>query len=211
MESMTQFRASTPQRLVSELADRLAKQPSPGPALRVAIDGADAAGPRALAAALVDPLRERGRPGHVVAADTFWRDAALRLEHGREDVDAFLEWLDTGALTREVLAPLGPGGDGTYIASLRDPATNRMTREPPRTVGPGAVVLVAGALLLGGGLPFDCTVHLALSPAALRRLTDPGAHWTLEAFARYEQAIRPQEIADVVVRVDDPARPAVRV
>ena len=39
-----------------------------------------------------------------------------------------------------------------------------------------------GALLLGGGLPFDLTIHLLLSPAALARRTDPEQRWRLPAF-----------------------------
>ena len=207
---MTRFRPSSPQRLVDDLADRLATSTAQGPALRVAIDGADAAEPLALAAAIVDPLRERGRPVTVVAAETFWRDASLRLEYGREDVDEYLEWLDVAALRREVLDPLGPGGTGVFTPSLRDPTTNRATRAPATTAQHGAIVIVAGALLLGRGLPFDVSIHLALSPGALQRRTDPAAHWTLEAIARYEQQANPQQTADIVVRLDDPARPAVR-
>jgi hypothetical protein len=207
---VSRFRASTPQRLVEELADRLASLSSPGPALRVAIDGAPAAQPHALAADLADPLRERGRAVSIVSADLFWRDASLRFEHGREDVDAFLDWLDAPALRREVLAPLGAEGSGVFITSLRDPSTNRATRSAPVAARPGEVVLVAGALLLGRDLPFDATIHLALSAAALRRRTDPERQWTLEAFERYESAMHPQDAADVVVRLDDPVRPAIR-
>ncbi|HLY34960.1 MAG TPA: hypothetical protein VKQ07_10545 [Jatrophihabitantaceae bacterium] len=207
---MSRFRATTPQRLVGELAEWLASLTAPGPALRVAVDGAPVAQPVALARSLVDPLRERGRPTAIVAADTFWRDASLRLEYGREDVDAYLEWLDAAALQREVLDPLGAGGSGQFITSLRDPRTNRATRAELVTAGPGAIVVVAGALLFGRGLPFDATVHLSLTSAALRRRTDADDLWTLVAFEQYERTTGPQRTADVLVRVDDPARPAIR-
>jgi hypothetical protein len=113
-------------------------------------------------------------------------------------------------LRREVLEPLGPGGSGRFIPSLRDPRTNRATREPARVAAPGAVVVVVGPLLLGRGLPFDRTIHLALSAAALRRRTEDAEQWTLAAFQRYAAEARPEADADVVVRLDDPARPAVR-
>ena len=65
----------------------------------------------------------------------------------------------------------------------------------------GAVVIVCGAFLLD--LPFDLGVALTMSPAALRRRTPENQHWTLPAFAGYSPA------ADVVVKLDDPRRPAV--
>ncbi|HEX8346664.1 MAG TPA: uridine kinase, partial [Actinoplanes sp.] len=61
---------------------------------------------------------------------------------------------------------------------------------------------------LGAGLPFDVTVHLELSAAALARRTPPELHWTLPAFARYGDEVDPAAFADVVVRLDDPRRPA---
>lgn len=45
--------------------------------------------------------------------------------------------------------------------------------------------------------------------AALARRTPGEQRWTLPAYARYEQEVAPQAVADVVVRVDDPRRPAV--
>jgi hypothetical protein len=195
--------------LVAELADLVASRPVPGVALRVALDGATASEPTVLAHDLVVPLRERGRPVAVVTADSFWRDASLRLEYGREDPQSYLQWLDASALRREVLEPLGPGGTGRYLPSLRDPLTNRATRAPAVAARPGAVVIVAGPLLLGNDLPFDLTVHLALTPGALHRRTATDWAWTLDALASYEHAVAPAEIADVVVRTDDPLRLAV--
>ena len=194
--------------LVEELADRLAGE-SPRGRLRVAVDGAAAARPGALADALVDPLRVRGRPAVRVDAADFLRPASLRLEFGRTDPDSFYAgWLDEPGLRREVLDPAGPGGSGRIVTRLWDARIDRAAREPYRKLSPDAVVIVSGPLLLGGGLPFDVTVHLALSAAALQRRTEPGERWTLPAFARYGDEVDPAAFADVVVRVDDPRRPA---
>ncbi len=156
------------------------------------------------------PLRARGRPVSVLAAETFWRDASLRLEFGREDVDAFTGWLDDNALRREVLDPLGPNGRGQYLPSLRDPNTNRVTRAPARGATEGEIVIVAGELLLGRGLPFDLSIHLSMTPAGRARRTAPERRWTLPAFTRYDAAVRPVQTADIVIRVDDPRHPAIR-
>jgi hypothetical protein len=172
--------------------------------VRLALDGPPCASPEVLASSLADPLAVLGRPLVHVRACDFWRDASLRFEHGREDALGLASWLDDGALRREVLS--GP----TYLPSLRDPATNRATREPPRPLPAGAVLVVSGALLLGHDLPFDRTVHLAMSPSARQRRTPESQAWTLPAFDRYDGEVRPVEIADVVIRMDDPRHPAVR-
>lgn len=195
--------------LVEELAERLAGTGAGG-RLRVAIDGADAAAPGRLADALVDPLRVRGRAAVRVATEDFLRPASVRLEFGRTNPDSFyLGWLDEAGLRREVLDPAGPGGSGRVVTRLWDTRTDRATREPYRELPPEAVVLVSGALLLGAGLPFDVAVHLHLSAAALARRTAPEQRWTLPAFARYGAEVDPAAFADVVVRLDDPRRPAV--
>jgi len=192
--------------LVAELAARLAGEPG---RLRVAIDGAPAAAPGALADALVDPLRARGRPAVRIAADDFLRPASVRLEFGRTNPDAFYTgWTDEAGLRREVLDPAGPGGSGRIVTRLWDARTDRAAREPYAQLPPAAIVLVSGPLLLGAGLPFDVTVHLEVSAAALDRRTEPELRWTLPAYARYRDEVDPASFADVVVRLDDPRHPA---
>jgi hypothetical protein len=203
------YSAISPDRLPDELAESLVAVDSPGRALRVALDGPRAADPDELAGALTEPLRTRGRPSIHVRAQTFWRDASLRLEHGRQDVDSYEHWLDAAALRREVLTPLGPDGSGEYVPSLRDPATNRATRDPRRTAPYGSILIVSGELLLGQGLPFDVTIHLAVGAAARARRTAPEWAWTLPAFDAYDGAVDPVGTADVVVRLDDPRHPAI--
>ncbi|HEU4348282.1 MAG TPA: uridine kinase, partial [Actinoplanes sp.] len=194
---------------VEDLADRVAAQ-DPDGRLRVAVDGPPPAGPGWLADALIDPLRVRGRPAVRVDAGDFLRPASVRLEFGRTNPDAFYEgWLDEAALRREVLDPAGPGGSGRVVTRLWDARADRATREPYTGLPGNAVVVVSGPLLLGAGLPFDVTVHLAVSAAALDRRIAPPDRWTLPAYARYRDEVDPASFADVVVRVDDPRRPAV--
>ncbi|MDQ8041856.1 uridine kinase [Cellulosimicrobium sp. XJ-DQ-B-000] len=178
-------------------------------AVRLLVDGHPSTRPEDLADRLVAPLRAAGRPVARVRVQDFWRPASLRLERGREDPDALLdEWVDVAGLRREVLDAVGPGGTGRYLPSLRDPATSRSTRAAYVEAEPGLVVVLDGALCLGLGLALDLTVHLALRPATLARRTAPGAAWTLAAYGRYAQEVRPEDVADVVVRVDDPRHPA---
>lgn len=200
-------RPISPQRLVSMLAQRVSELPLEHP--RVALDGAPAAQPEALADALVDPLRVLGRPVVRVRAGDFLRPASLRFERGRHDPDArYDDWLDAGALRRELLDPLGPGGSGEYLPRFWDPVADRAARAGYVQVAARAAMLVDGALLLGRGLPFDLTVHLGLGAGALHRRTPEEDRWMLPAFARYAGEVDPERAADVAVRVDDPRHPA---
>jgi hypothetical protein len=145
----------------------------------------------------------------VVPAAGFYRPASLRLEHGRTDPDArYTDWLDAGALTREVLASTGPGGSGEYLPVLWDVDRDRAARARPRKAPDGGVLLVPGALLQGIGLAFDVVVHLRMSSAARRRLTPPEQAWELPAFDRYDDEVDPSGLADAVVLADHPDRPA---
>lgn len=202
----------SPEVLVERLAERvlagLAEDPEPGRRWRVLLDGAPPTRPGALADALVEPLRARGHAVVRVGAGDFLRPGGVRFEHGREDPDALLDdALDTGALIREVLDPLGPGGDGRYLPALWDAARDRSARAERVAAPPGAVLLLDGGFLLGRWLPADLVVHLAVRPATLVRLTPPDQAWRLPAEDRYRAEVGPEDVADVVVRVDDPRRP----
>jgi hypothetical protein len=201
-------RPISPSSLVAELAERIMSVRRSSWA-RVAVDGAPAARPDELADALVDPLRVRGREVLRVSAGDFLRPASLRLEYGRDDPDLYYtDWLDAGGLMREVLAPLEPGGTGRVLPALWDSAVDRAIRADYRSLPSGGVVVLSGAILLGRGLPFDYVVHLWMSPAALERRTEPGRRWMLPAYARYAAEAAPTQVADMVVRVDDPRHPA---
>lgn len=196
--------AIDPDRLPITLADWI--DASDG-APRVAVDGPPCADPHAAAVALLEPLRALGRPAVHVVAETFWRDASLRFEHGHEDVLSYPDWLDRGALRRETLEPFGSGAE--FLTSLRDPRTNRSTREAPHPFAPRTVLLVSGTFLLDGALPFDRTVHLYLPPEARARRTTDGQAWTLDSFDVYDAQVAPADTADVTVRLDRRS-PAVR-
>lgn len=145
----------------------------------------------------------------MVPAEGFYRPASLRLEHGRTDPDArYTDWLDAGALTREVLAPVGPGGSGHYLPVLWDLERDRAVRARTEPAPPGGVLLVPGTLLQGIGLPFDVTVHVRVAPAARHRRTPADQAWVLPAFDRYDAEVDPAGLADAVVLADHADRPA---
>lgn len=172
--------------------------------VRVLVDGS---GGDQLADALVPGLAARGRPALRVRGADFLRPAGERFEHGREDeLSLRTRWLDSAALEREVLAR---APTGTWLPALWDAARDRSARRPLAPVPERAVLLVNGLFLLGRGLSCELTVHLALSPGALRRRGVP--EWQLPAFAEYDRQVRPGEVCDVLVRAEDARRPAVLV
>jgi len=205
-------RPVTPQGVVDHVVERVLgalAERGPDARLRVAVDGAPVTRPDVLADGLVAPLRAAGRPVLTVHAGDFLRPASLRFERGRQDPRALYDdWLDVAAIAREVVDPLGADGSGRYLPSLWDPVRDRATRAPAVAAPPGAVLVLDGSLLLGRWLDLDLTVHLAVRPATLERRTAAAEHWTLPAYDRYDADVGPEGVADVVVRVDDPARPA---
>jgi len=195
--------------VASLVAERVASLRLPHP-VRVAIDGPPWSG-LDLASATVDALTAWSRTAIVVRVADYLRPASLRLERGRDDPDAFYEeWIDVAALRREVLEPAGPDGSRLVLPMLWDAARDRATRADYREVPADGVVIVNGWFLLGAGLDFDLTVHVSLSSAARgRRVAPADAGRELPAYDRYDAEARPAELADIVVRADDPRRPAV--
>jgi hypothetical protein len=203
------YAAVTQELLAQQLVRTLIERHPGGHPLRVALDAPGWVELGPLTEAVRTGLRALGRPVATVHAGDFYRDASLRFEHGRTDVESFYTgWLDGAALQREVLRPLADPG-GHYLPTLRDQATNRATRSRPATLPANGVLLVCGELLLGAGLGFDLAVHFAVSRAARKRLVPDDRRWTLPAFDRYDIDVDPAGLADVVVRYDDPQHPAV--
>lgn len=201
-------RPVTPELLAAELVDRIEALPRRWP--RIAVDGAPAADTGDFADALVEPLRTRGREVVRIRMTDYQRPASLRLEHGHHDPDSYYEsWYDLPGLTREVLDPLSDSGSGRVLPALWDAAADRSPRLPRIQLPDRAVAVVDGPLLLGAGLPLDFTIHLWLPEAALNRRTREEDRWTLPAFHRYAEEVAPHLLADCVVRVDRPGRPAV--
>ncbi|SDP56156.1 hypothetical protein SAMN05421507_110157 [Lentzea jiangxiensis] len=180
--------------LVAEIAGRVSELDG---RVRVLVDGAPAAAPGALADAVVEPLRALGRAVRRVSLEDFLRPASVRLEHGRTDSYSYRhDWFDYQGLQREVL---DPAVDGRVLPSLWNAATDRASRAEYVDLPENGVVLVDGTLMLDRWLPAELTVHLWLSPGALKRKT--AEEWTLPAFDDYEP------VADLFVRYDHPGRP----
>jgi hypothetical protein len=200
--------------LAARVADAACEvaDPRAGRRARVAVDGPVQQDTEAIADAVAGAVRSRGRPVARVSAEDFLRPRSVRLEHGGDDPDAGYErWHDWAALRREVLDPLGPGGAGTWLPSLWDADLDRATRALRRPAVAGTVAVVSGPFLLRRETAeaVDVALHLVVSPAAMARRLRPGdVRRVTGAWARYEAETAPAERAGLVVRCDDPARPA---
>ncbi|MEP6560821.1 MAG: uridine kinase [Nakamurella sp.] len=201
------FTPLTPRRLVIDLADWIVDLPHDHP--RVGFDGPDQVGAGALADAVAERLGELGRAALRASTDWWWRPASLRLELGRTDIDMLLRgWVDSAALRRELLDPLGPDGSGSYLLRLRDPLTDRSVRDERMVASGRAVLLLDGPFLLVDELPLDAVVYLQTSRPTLVRALPADRQWWLAAFDRYGVEERPADNAAAVIAYDHPNAPA---
>lgn len=198
------YRPLSPDGLVDACADAVAALPG---RRVVAIDGADAAEPAALAERLARRLRADGRAADVVDLRHWLRPASTRMEWGRTDAESYrTAWFDLAAVGREVVEALHARGE--WLPRLWDPRSDRSFRDSPAPAGSNQVVVLAGPMLVGSGLGIDLTVALRMTEGALRRRTPADEHWTIPPLlAQADEA----KDADIEVRWDHPDRPAVRV
>jgi hypothetical protein len=206
---VSRYRPISVEALSAHLSELLVRRHPVRHPLRVGFDAPRCTEAHAIAAQVANELNRAGRPTAVIDARGFYRDASLRFEFGKTDVESFYSgWLDIRALQREVLNALAEKSQ--YLPSLRDPDTNRSTRATTLTLAPDGVLIVVGELLQGAGLAFDLMVHFDMSRQARMRRMPEEWQWTLPAFDRYEIEVDPAAAADVVVRCDDPRHLAVR-
>jgi hypothetical protein len=180
-----------------------------GRRVRVALDGAEALEPGGWAEDLAAAVQATGGYALHVSIRDYLLPASQRFEFGREDPDAYYHgWRDESGLRREVLDPAAPGGTGRVLPALWRTDIDRSARAEYVIVPDGGIVVVSGEFLLGGGLGFEYAMHLTCSSEALARRTPPELAWTLPAYQRYADEVAPETLADTVVRLEDPRRPA---
>jgi uridine kinase len=187
--------------------------------VRVAINGADAAGKTTLADELSARIGERAIRASV---DDFARPRVERYARGRFSPEGFYrDSTDLAALVERLLAPLGPGGSRGYVSRVFDVARDRVVEDDERTAPDDAVLLLDGIFLLRPELRphLDWSVFLRVAPAtcierALHR--DPGDPDETRAVyerrympgqALYFEEARPERYADLVIdneRIDAP-------
>jgi hypothetical protein len=199
-----QFAAITRDGLVELIARRILELRG---RVVIAIDGADAAEPVAVAVQVATALRDTGRSAEVVSLHDYVRPASLRMEFGRDDELSYrTAWFDYEALRREIIDPLHE--HGRWLPALWNETTDRSARAAVRTAPADLVLLLAGPMLLGRALNFDLTIRLDMSEPALHRRTPPDTQWTIQALTHHDR--ENPESPTLFVRWDHPNRPALR-
>jgi uridine kinase len=196
--------------------------------VRVAIDGADAAGKTTLADELADRLTRAGREVIRASADNFGRPRAERYRRGRDSPDGYrLDAFDQDALARRLLVPLGPGGHRQYRAAAFDLEADEPVEPAAVTAGPDAILLADGVFLLRPAVRdlWDLRIVVRVTPETsieramvrdvplLGTLAEVEAryrHRYLPAQASYLELDAPLDHADAVMDNDDPEHPRLR-
>jgi uridine kinase len=213
-------------RLLNYLARRLSKINLSHP-IRVAIDGADAAGKTVLADKLASTLQTFGRSVIRASIDGFHHPSEIRYKQGKESPEGyFRNSFDYGALIKSLLEPLSANGSRKYRAAIFDYRTNSKLDLPLQTAKQNAVLLFDGVFLQRPELieHWDFKIFLessfktTLQRAEKRDLSLFGN--AVETKRRYLQRYipaqkiyfkecRPQEQADIVIDNNDPQNPFV--
>lgn len=193
-----------------------------GPGRRfVAIDGVDGSGKTSFAANLV--LEIQNRPVIVIHADDFLNPSPVRHAKGRASPEGF--WEDTynyKALQEQLLAPLGPKGDGWYSPASYDSVTDGTAHVEVVHAPSDALVVVEGMFLHRDELTsyWDASIFLDVpftetaARMAVRNGSNPEPeHPTMRRYVGgqrlYFDAARPWERATFVVDNSDFTSPKV--
>jgi uridine kinase len=218
---MDQSRSLVLDALAAEIAVRRTSH-----ALRVAVDGPDAAGKTTFADDLADRLAGM-RPVIRSSIDGFHHPREYRLRRGALSPEGYyLDSFDLSALVSTVLSPLGPGGDRRYLRSIFDHQVDAPTEDMYASAPDGAVLLFDGVFLLRPQLRahWDYSVYLHVPPSvsldrARRRdlalfgsvdvVEERYRHRYLPGQERYRREADPLAHADVVLDLTDPVTPAV--
>ena len=197
-----------------------------GHPIRVAIDGVGASGKTVLADGLADSLVGLGRTVIRASIDGFHRPRAVRYARGSTSPEGYLDdSFDYNAVRSCLLVPLGPGGNLRYRTAVFDFRSESPVDSPERTADPNAVLLFDGVFILRRefrevwdfSIFVDAGFDVTLTRALERDLSLFGSRRAVrERYERryipgerlYLKRCRPREHADVLVRNDEPANPA---
>jgi uridine kinase len=209
--------------LLSKLAAAISAPQLPHPT-RVAIDGVDGVGKTTLADELVAHVSRTGRKVIRASIDGFHNPRQQRYLRGPNSAEGYcLDSFNYEALKRELLLPLGPGGNGRYCRAVFDYRVDAEADLERHSAAANAVLLFDGVFLLRPELeshwdlsiwvdaPFELTVERAIQrdshaeePERLRCMY---AQRYVPGQRIYLERCRPTEKAHIVVHNADIANP----
>jgi uridine kinase len=193
---------------------------------RVAVDGPPAAGKTTLADELAVSLRAQGRQVIRSSIDGFLLPRAQRYRRGEYSaVGCYHDSFDFEALHRDLLDPLGPGGERRFHQAVFDYRMDTALTQSVTTAAADAVLLFDGVFLLRPELIDRWDLRIFVSAAFEERLVRARTRdlalfgSATEVERRYRQrygpsqqfyvdTVHPTEHADIIVHNDDPQQPA---
>lgn len=196
----------------------------PAHALRVAVDGPDAAGKSTLAAELAQRLAGV-RDTILASVDHFHRPRHIRHQRGSLSPEGYYQdAFDYDAVIALMLQPLGPGGSRRYQTAVFDYRNDAVRTEPAQHAAESAVLLFEGVFLLRPALQnfWDLSIFVEVdSDEAIRRAlardvdlfgTPEAVHERyrlryLPAQQIYRAEASPTTRADIVIYNSDPSQP----
>ena len=211
--------------LLKGLADAIEAVTTAHP-LRVAVDGPPAAGKTVLADELASVLRAQGREVIRASIEGFLFPQSQRYGRGVYSGEAcYYDSVDYDALQRVLLDPLGPGGDRRFQPAVYDKGTETALSQPVTTASADAVLLFEGVFLLRPELVRRWDLRIFVSAAFEEtldraRTRDKALYGSATEVERrfrnrylpaqqiYFAAAHPTDHAHIIVRNDDPQRPA---
>jgi uridine kinase len=209
---------------VEVLSEIVARTPSLGGPVLVAIDGVDGSGKTTFAARLADAYARHGRPTLVVHEDDFLNPRAVRYRLGRDSPEGFFrDTYDLPALVANVLDPLAPGRGSRIVPATFDYRTDTPRRAEPVEMPRDAVVIVEGMFLHRDELAgrWDLSVFLDVPfHETARRMAErdgsspdpehPSMRRYIEGQQYYLSACSPHDRATLVIDNSDPLAPRFR-
>lgn len=214
--------------LISSLTEVLRSATTTHP-LRVAIDGAPAAGKTTLADELATVLRAQDREVIRATIDDFLFPRAKRYRRGQYSAEScYFDAHDRDSLCSVLLDPLGPGGDRRFRTSVYDRDTDTPLSLPTATAPTDSVLLFDGVFLLRPELidrwdlrifvsvPLEQTIDrarnrgtaMAGSTAVTADIERSWQYRYIPSQQLYFATARPTDHADIIVYNDELQRPA---
>ena len=192
--------------------------------VRIAIDGVDAAGKTTLADELALVLEETGRPVVRASVDGFHNPRAIRCQQGVDSPEGYYrDSFNHAAILKDLLIPLGPGGDRKIRRVIFDYRLDSPIDNSPLEAPANSILLFDGVFLLRPELRdcwdfsifVDVDFDVSVPRAVERDLVNSKAESDRKALlAKYNQRYvpgqkiyfaeaKPQRRADVIVVNND--------
>jgi uridine kinase len=212
--------------LLNKVAEQIASISYSHP-IRVGINGIDGAGKTWFADELAEVMRESSRPIIRATVDGFYRPRVERMKRGYDSAEGYYyDSFNYDVLEKSLLAPLGPCGTRQYRTGVYNFKTDSIVEEPLRTVSDDAILLLDGVFLFRPELLnfWDYKIFLDVDflvaiPRACSRYPDfftaPDkflSHYCqryMKGNRIYLEAVRPQDLADIVIDNNDFAHPEI--